>query len=102
MRQALAREGRLVRLSFVIEDQPGSLAEVLAIIAREGGNILKISHSEWDTDLPVQEKRIWIEIETRGHSHITAIKRATERTGIQLSEISRETGDQAHSWKNSR
>jgi len=102
MRQALAREGRLVRLSFVIEDQPGSLAEVLAIIAREGGNILKISHSEWDTDLPVQEKRIWIEIETRGHSHITAIKKATERTGIQLSEISRETGDRAHSWKSSR
>ena len=88
IRQALARRGRLMRLSLVIEDQPGSLAEVLAIIAREGGNILKISHNEWDIELPVQEKRIWIEIETRGPSHITAIEKALWSVGIHPSGFS--------------
>ncbi|MCA1915217.1 threonine ammonia-lyase [Methanospirillum hungatei] len=88
IRQALARRGRLMRLSLVIEDQPGSLAEVLAIIAREGGNILKISHSEWDIELPVHEKRIWIEVETRGHSHITTIEKALCSVGIYPSGFS--------------
>lgn len=90
IRQALARRGRLMRLSLVIEDQPGSLAEVLAIIAREGGNILKISHSEWDIELPVHEKRIWIEIETRGPSHIAAIEKVLSNVGIQTSGFSDE------------
>lgn len=81
IRQALARKGRLMRLSVVIADKPGSLAELLAIIAREGGNILKISHSEWDIELPVQEKRIWIEIETRGPAHMTAIEKTITQVG---------------------
>jgi threonine dehydratase len=92
IRQALARRGRLMRMSLILEDQPGSLAELLAIIAREGGNILNINHSEWDIDLPVHEKRIWIEIETRGASHIAAIEKAIRHVGVQYADPLTESG----------
>lgn len=85
IRQALVSQERLKRLSVVLEDKPGSLAELLAIIAREGGNILHIHHSEWETDIPVNMKRIRIEIETRGHDHSHAIKSAVMHAGIRLS-----------------
>lgn len=82
IRQALARSGRLMRLTLVLEDHPGSLSELLAIIARKEGNILRISHSEWDIDLPVHVKRIWIEIETRGVEHSEVITKAINQAGI--------------------
>ena len=85
IRQALVSQERLMRLSVVLEDKPGSLAELLAIIAREGGNILHIHHSEWETDIPVNMKRIRIEIETRGHDHSHLMRTAVMHAGIRLS-----------------
>lgn len=91
IRQALARSGRLVRLNLVLEDHPGSLSELLAIIARKEGNILQISHNEWDVDLPVLEKRIWIEIETRGKEQSEIIQKAIQQAGIKTCQT-RDTG----------
>ena len=44
-RQAMARQGRILRFSVLLNDRPGALAELLSVIALQGGNILFMNQS---------------------------------------------------------
>ena len=65
IRQSLARKGRLMRFSLLLDDQPGTLARILTTIAQEKGNILHIHHLQGGSDIPVLMARVNIELETR-------------------------------------
>ena len=41
----LTREGRIMTLEVAIEDRPGALAQVAALVGEAGGNILEVSHN---------------------------------------------------------
>jgi threonine dehydratase len=81
IRQAMARQGRILRFSVLLDDRPGALAELLSVIAKEGGNILHIDHTQGEGDVPVMMARVEIEIETRGKEHCEAIKKAVAEAG---------------------
>ena len=49
IRQSLARKGRIMHFSVILDDQPGALARLLAVIAKERGNILHIHHMQGET-----------------------------------------------------
>jgi threonine dehydratase len=66
-----------------VEDKPGTLARLLAVAARERGNILHIHHETGATGIPVQSVRILLEIETRGADHIKSIMAALGNEGYQ-------------------
>jgi threonine dehydratase len=84
IRQSLARQGRIMHFSVMLDDQPGTLARLLAVIAQERGNILHIHHTQGENDLPVMMARVNIELETRGPDHIGAIKKGLADNGYEI------------------
>ena len=84
MRQSLARQGRIMRFSVMLADQPGTLARLLAVIAKEHGNILNIHHAQRERDLPVMMTRVCIELEARGWDHIEGFKKALLDKGYEI------------------
>jgi threonine dehydratase len=84
IRQSLARQGRIMSFSVLLEDQPGALARILTSIAQERGNILHIHHLQGGSDTPVLMERVNIELETRGWDHISGIKKVLVDAGYEI------------------
>lgn len=86
IRQSMARQGRILRFSALLHDEPGALARLLAIIAKARGNILHIHHMPGDEEIPVQMVRVHLELETRGRDHSREIKKAVMDAGYEMRE----------------
>jgi threonine dehydratase len=84
IRQSLARQGRIMHFSVTLEDQPGTLARLLTVIAKERGNILHIHHTQGERDIPVQMARVNFELETRGWEHIEAFRKSLKDSGYEI------------------
>ena len=81
IRQVMVRQGRILQFSVLLEDQPGTLVQLLAVIAKEGGNILRIRHSQEGEGVPVLMARVDLELETRGEEHRRALLQALADKG---------------------
>ncbi len=84
IRQSMARQGRILRFSVLLDDQPGTLARLLTVIAEKRGNILHIHHTLGESSVPVQMARVHLELETRGRDHGEAIKKAVMEAGYEV------------------
>jgi threonine dehydratase len=84
IRQSLARQGRIMRFSVMLEDRPGTLLRLLAVISKERGNILHIHHLQGERNIPVQMVRVSIELETRGWEHIEVFKKSLWDRGYEI------------------
>jgi threonine dehydratase len=84
VRQAMARQGRILRFSVLLDDRPGALAGLLSVIAGQGGNILDIDHTQGEGDVPVMMARVEIELETRGREHAGSILSAIGNAGYTV------------------
>ncbi len=71
--QGLIKNGRIMRLWIQLEDTPGSMAKLLHLIARLEANVLHINHTRNVKHMPIYTTRVWLELETRGQSHIDSI-----------------------------
>jgi len=77
---------RLVVLSRV-PDRPGKLAELLACVARAGGNVVDVSHVREGFDLHVRETAVELVLETRGREHADAVMRAMREAGYSAQPL---------------
>jgi len=84
IRKGLFCHGRIMRISVCLEDIPGSLARLLAIIARLKANVLNIYHARSERDLAIHLSRVELELETRGPDHIREIVDELENAGYQI------------------
>ncbi|NMB79727.1 MAG: threonine ammonia-lyase [Methanomicrobiales archaeon] len=84
IRQSMARMGRIMRFSLLLEDQPGALAQVLGIIAKKRGNILHIHHTSGEGNVPVRMARVHLELETRGRDHMQAVRKELTEAGYDV------------------
>ena len=80
----LQREGRILSIGVEIEDRPGVLAKVAAIIGEAGGNILEVSHNRMLTDVPAKGAELHINMETRDAKHAQSICDAIQKAGYVL------------------
>ena len=71
--KGLIKGGRLLKIKTKIPDYPGSLINVLNIIAEEKGNIVSIIHDRERLELSYMKTEVTIEIETRNLEHIDKI-----------------------------
>jgi threonine dehydratase len=69
VRHGLVAAGRFLSLRVAIEDRPGNLARLLAVLAATGGNVLDVEHSRTGRGLHVGEVEVSVQLETRGHPH---------------------------------
>jgi threonine dehydratase len=83
IRQSLIGQGRIMQFPVLLDDQPGTLARLLSLIAEKKGNILRIGHSQDDPKVPLHMVRVDIELETRGRDHAAAIRQALMDAGYE-------------------
>jgi threonine dehydratase len=67
--RGLVHDGRLVHLVVCIDDTPGLLGQVAAIVGQCGGNILEVEHRRLVLDVPVKRADIDLLVETRDPGH---------------------------------
>jgi len=84
--RGLVKDGRLVRISVALQDKPGQLAKVSAIIAHHRANVIEVHHTRafayrfGDTTLQLT-------LETRGPEHVEEILRALRERGYQVQQM---------------
>jgi threonine dehydratase len=83
LRRGLMGQGRLARLAVILEDSPGTLAEMLDHVARTKANILHLYHRRSEKNTPLYQTRVELELETRGWEHAEEIKTALEQAGYK-------------------
>lgn len=72
----LERGGRFARFKVVVDDQPGSLARVLGLIAERRANVVQVDHHREGWGLPFGQVEIEISVETRDAEHAAALEEA--------------------------
>jgi threonine dehydratase len=82
--KGLAQTGRLVRVSILLRDVPGSLSTLTNLIAQHRANILHIIHERAAKEIPIGFSRVILVLETRGSDHIREIKKGVKAKGYFL------------------
>ncbi len=75
------KRGRLVQLSVITEDLPGSLNRLTQAIAAEKANVLEVHHDRVTRGLSLRETRIDFVLETTSPDHVEKIKQALAGAG---------------------
>jgi threonine dehydratase len=86
--KGLAQTGRLVRMSILLRDVPGSLSTLTNLIAQHRANILHIIHERAAKDIPIGFSKVILVLETRGSDHIREIKKRMKEEGYLLRMLS--------------
>jgi threonine dehydratase len=84
VRHGLVAAGRFLSLRVAVEDRPGSLARLLAVLAATGGNVLDVEHSRTGRGLHVGEVEVSVQLETRGHPHGEQVLGALADAGYRV------------------
>ncbi|MBI5809585.1 MAG: threonine ammonia-lyase [Deltaproteobacteria bacterium] len=84
IRLGLLREGRIMRLTMVLPDVPGSLAGLTAGIASLKANILHILHQREAVDLPVGSAGIEVILEVEGPVHGKNVLKGLRGKGYEV------------------
>lgn len=77
--RGLVQSGRLLRLRVTLPDAPGHLASLLATLAEQQANVLRLLTDGAAARQTIGEVMVEIVLETRGFSHVEAIGRALDR-----------------------
>ncbi len=80
----LVREQRIVNIRVTIDDRPGVLAGISAIIGNSGANILEVAHSRMFLDVAAKGAELDFMVETRGPAHVQEIVALLEADGFQV------------------
>jgi threonine dehydratase len=84
LRKGLTKNGRIMRFSVTLDDVPGALADLLALIARLQASALHIAHHRGEVGLPISMSRVELDLETRGWEHIDKIQIGLREAGYRI------------------
>jgi threonine dehydratase len=84
--RGLVREGRLVRINVHLQDRPGQLAKVSAVIATHRANVIEVHHTRAFSHR-FGDTTLQLTLETRGPDHVEEILRALRERGYQVEKI---------------
>ncbi len=79
--RGLVETGRYLKIRTVLKDQPGALEELLAILSGHRANIYAIQHDRTSREIGMSDTEVEIDLETRGHEHVTQLLEALESHG---------------------
>jgi threonine dehydratase len=82
--QGLVKHGRVVHVTVMLSDTPGSLSQLLASIARMEANVLHIYHERNMKGFPINVSCVELELETRGVSHVEEISSQLNASGYDI------------------
>jgi threonine dehydratase len=84
--RGLAATGRLCRFNVELEDHPGALGRLLAVVSGEGGNVLQIQHDRSFAPADVAKVSVTLVLETADHAHIERLRKAFTSNGFPDAE----------------
>ena len=84
--RGLVRDGRLVRINVALQDRPGQLAKVSAVVATHRANVIEVHHSRAFSHR-FGDTTLQLTLETRGPDHVEEILRALRERGYQVARI---------------
>ena len=82
--RGLVQDGRRALLRVRVNDRPGTLAALTALLAETGANIQKLDHNRAMADLWVTEAEIDLMLETRGREHVAQIVERLAGAGYEV------------------
>ncbi len=86
VQRGLLHSRRLLTLSVVLPDSPGSLGRLTTLLGKAGANILSLIHDRLGLDLPLQETRVKVDLETLGAGHCQEIIASLLEAGYRVDE----------------
>ncbi|MBR1764976.1 MAG: threonine ammonia-lyase [Ruminococcus sp.] len=84
IKRGLLKSGRSDTLTIQLEDKPGQLKGVSAIISDLGGNVVSIHHERASEDSDITECLLRLVLETRNYDHIREIRDALTKAGFKI------------------
>jgi threonine dehydratase len=78
------KQGRIVRISAVVEDMPGNLSRLTQAIAAQRANVLEVHHDRFKSDLFLRETQIDFVLECNSLEHGQLIRQSLIAEGARL------------------
>lgn len=82
--RGLITQGRLLEISVVVDDQPGSLNRLTRVFADQGANILEVRHDRVERGLSLKEAKVDFVLETTGPEHTERLLEGLRAIGARL------------------
>lgn len=82
--RGLIQKGRLIRLSVIVPDRPGTLNRLTDIIAEKGANVLDVEHDRVRSGVRMSETAIEFLLETRSSEHAQQLQDAFRAMGARI------------------
>lgn len=82
--RGLVRDGRITRLIFKLDDRPGQLAQIAAIIGEAGANVVEVIHQRMMQSVALKQAELEVVIEARDAGHVEEITAALKAAGFAL------------------
>jgi threonine dehydratase len=82
--QGLTLHGRVMRVRIRMADIPGSLSNLLSLIAATKANVLHIYHDRSVRGTPLYVTHVELELETRGPAHVKEISETLQSAGYDI------------------
>ena len=80
--RGLVMSGRKANLTIALEDKPGQLEKVAAIVSRCGSNVVSVLHDGSDPNMPISSCFLKLALETRDHAQIEQIRTELTKEAI--------------------
>ena len=78
----LVREHRIVKLEVPLNDHPGALSRITAVVGAQGGNIIEVAHRRLSLNIPAKQAHLDLVFEARDRQHADAVVRALADAGF--------------------
>lgn len=85
--RGLVKAGRRVKMTTLVQDRPGELQRVLAIIAQSKANVIHVYHDRVARNIPLGQSVVELSIETRDALHTDEILACLRREGYTVQLI---------------
>ena len=83
----LVESRRLARFRTHVPDRPGALAEMLRVIGRCGGNVVRIQHDRVFMHAGFWDAQIDVTLETRDAKHVEEVREALVGAGYEVEPL---------------
>lgn len=85
--KGLTKAGRITEIKTKVTDKPGSLMNMLHIVAQTGANIMSVDHKREDKESEINSCVVYMVLETRNTEHVEQIHGDLEAAGYSILDV---------------
>ena len=82
--RGLVQSGRLARVQVGLDDRPGTLAALLAVVADAGANVFEVRHQRVFADVPIRGVEVELVVECQDATHRNDVIAALHDAGYRV------------------